>query len=485
MASLTEHVLLNKWDDDINNAIEEVGGDTSNSSGLPDYAGIIKTQLVSNQAVGEGIYQDFLYVDQDNNTYTEPWDGMPTESTNAIQSKVVAQSIKLLYEQMANTERFQVLLVDEFPKSEVNLSAIYLVRSVCECGDEIGENTYTACYYVKEGKRVRKVEIPEFQVNLGELFYLTRAEYDAGLSDYVKAIEDLLRQKFGKYWDDEGFALDETLDQIVADIEQDLKNRTEKILEDVNARVDEALGRVDNKIQETVDTITGEFNEFRDDIESEMNELTSKVNGLDDNVSSLSSQVHELDSTIKEIDTRVTDNFITLEQTLNTRIDANIESAKDDLVGQFGVLEESLNVKIDEVDNKVTELETVVGNEIDSLNTKFGALQDQLDVKIGEVDNKVTELETVVTGKLSEVDAKLIEVEQTVTNSINDLENQVSNKFDTLETQINDRVSELENDYNSFKQEVGNDIDRLEESMDQYLKRDDVIALADELNELK
>ena len=163
MASLTEHVMINKWDDDINNAIVSVGGNTEGSSGLPDYPDIIKSQLISNKAVGEGIYQDFLYVDQDNNTYTEPWGGMPTESSNAIQSKVVAQSIKSLYEQMANTERFQVLLVDEFPKSEVNLSAIYLVRSVCECGDEIGENTYTVCYYVKEGKRVRKVEIPDFQ----------------------------------------------------------------------------------------------------------------------------------------------------------------------------------------------------------------------------------------------------------------------------------------------------------------------------------
>ena len=55
MAGLTEHVLLNKWDDDINEAITAVGGDTSKSSGLPDYSKIIRTQLVANNAIGEGI----------------------------------------------------------------------------------------------------------------------------------------------------------------------------------------------------------------------------------------------------------------------------------------------------------------------------------------------------------------------------------------------------------------------------------------------
>lgn len=47
MGNLTEHVMLNKWDNDINDAIVAVGGDTSGSSGLPDYASIIRNQLVA------------------------------------------------------------------------------------------------------------------------------------------------------------------------------------------------------------------------------------------------------------------------------------------------------------------------------------------------------------------------------------------------------------------------------------------------------
>ena len=127
MASLTQHTMINKWDDDINEAITSVGGDTYGSSGLPDYPEIIKTQLVSNEAVGKGIYQDFLYVDDKNQTSSYPWEGEPTNSTNAVQAGVLADSIKQLFDIMASTERFKVYLVDELPKGEIDLSAVFIV----------------------------------------------------------------------------------------------------------------------------------------------------------------------------------------------------------------------------------------------------------------------------------------------------------------------------------------------------------------------
>lgn len=47
MANLTEHVIINKWDNDINEAITAVGGNTEGAGGLPDYASIIREQLVA------------------------------------------------------------------------------------------------------------------------------------------------------------------------------------------------------------------------------------------------------------------------------------------------------------------------------------------------------------------------------------------------------------------------------------------------------
>lgn len=47
MANLTEHVIINKWDNDINDAITAVGGNTEGAGGFPDYAKIIREQLVA------------------------------------------------------------------------------------------------------------------------------------------------------------------------------------------------------------------------------------------------------------------------------------------------------------------------------------------------------------------------------------------------------------------------------------------------------
>lgn len=45
MASLLEHVMINKLSDELNEAITSVGGDTSSASGPKDYPGIIRDQL--------------------------------------------------------------------------------------------------------------------------------------------------------------------------------------------------------------------------------------------------------------------------------------------------------------------------------------------------------------------------------------------------------------------------------------------------------
>lgn len=274
MASLTEHVMINKWDDDINNAIVSVGGNTDGSSGLPDYPDIIKSQLTSNKAVGEGIYQDFLYVNENNDISIYPWDGDPTESTNAPQSTVLAKSIKELYDIMKSTERFKVLLVDELPKSEIDLSAVYLIKESCDC--EL-EHAYSGCYYIKVGKGLKKIDIPEFKIDLNNLFYLTRAEYDSNLPNYIKNIEQQLKKKFGKYWEDDNFSLETLIDEI----ENELKWITEGYLEELNKKIDE---KIDNKFIEVDDKILRIENKLKDDIENCLTEIGEIEKELKDDI---------------------------------------------------------------------------------------------------------------------------------------------------------------------------------------------------------
>lgn len=345
MADLTEHVLLNKWDDDINNAITEVGGNTSTSSGLPDYAKIIRTQLVSNKAIGENIFQDFLFTDADG--VSDFFGDNPTESTNAPQSKVVAEAIHVLYETMANTERHMVLLVDDFPKGEINLSAVYLVRAKDEEG-QLLENTYIGCYYVKSGKRVKRIDIPQFTFNLNDLFYLTRAEYDAGLSDYVKEIEDMLRKKFGKYWDDDGF----TLDSAVAEIQAELEAKTQEILASANDRINQAISSIDERFNEMDASYNERFNTLESGINDKLGLIDNKFTELDSRVDEMELDINtKLDDYKTEFEGKLDNKFNTLKSEVDDKIEGiqeevdDIEESLDDFVKKENMkrLEDEIN----------------------------------------------------------------------------------------------------------------------------------------------
>jgi hypothetical protein len=132
MANLTEYTILNGIDNDLRESIEFVGGDTSSAVGVVDLAGIIKSQLITNKAIGEGVYDQWMFGSPDTNYIYEP----VTESTNAVQAKVIAASIKEVYELMKNIHKPLIYVVDQLPETEKSLSALYMLR---HSGEE--ENT--------------------------------------------------------------------------------------------------------------------------------------------------------------------------------------------------------------------------------------------------------------------------------------------------------------------------------------------------------
>jgi uncharacterized protein YoxC len=473
MANLTEHVMINKWDDDINSAIVEVGGDTSRSEGLPDYPDIIKTQLISNEAVGKGIYQDFLYVDENKQTSIYPWEGESTTSTNAPQSSVIADSIKQLYNTMASMERFQVLLVDEIPKTEINLSAIYLLKDKCECGDEV-ENTYNGCYFIKTGKKIQRIDIPDFKVNLNELFFLTRAEYDAGLSDYVKEIEDLLRKKFGKYWNDEGFALDETIDQIVIDITNDLKIATDKILEEVNSKVEEALHGIDGALVEVdkkIESVETELNTKFDTLETSINDSLEDVNSALTDVNNALTNVNEkVDNAIEGLNTKVQQ----VETELNTK---------------FDTLETSINDSLEDVNNALTDVNEKVDSAIDGLNTKVQQVETELNTKFDTLEMSINDSLEDVNNALTDVNEKVDSAIDGLNTKVQQVETELTGKFDALEEGVNNKVSELEtnllNKFDQLEDEITEDIVELRKDVEERVKISDLVSLDNEIKELK
>ena len=448
MANLTKHVMINKWDNDINDAIVAVGGKTYGSGGLPDYADIIRSQMISNSAVGEGIYQDFLYVDENNQLSIHPWDGTPTDSTNAVQSKVVAEAFATLYDTMALTERFQVLLVDEFPKSEVNLSAVYLVRKKCECGDEectckCNENTYQGCYYVKSGKKLKKVDIPDFELDFSSLFFLTRAEYDANLSNYVHEIEEMLRKKFGKYWDDEGFALDEVIDNVILEMQTELKAKTDEVIAQVNQTVSDTLAEMTKQLDDAKTELKNEFDSLESEVGSTLSDIQSEVQAFGEQVQALDTKVDELDQTIRDIDADMQSKFVSLEGELDTKLQEFQAGVETELNTKFEDLESSVsesiagitqdmttlrgeveefksetNTKIEELSKSVDDRFVSLGNELDS---QFQTLEGEVQTQIEAIDTKVVNLDTKLETHKQEAEAKYLAKSNTI--SAEEIEN--------------------------------------------------------------
>lgn len=519
MGNLTKHVMINKWDDDINNAIVAVGGKTYGSGGLPDYADIIRSQLIANTAIGEGIYQDFLYVDEDNQMSPYPWDGAPTESTNAIQSQAVAKSISMLYDTMALTERFQVLLVDEFPTTEVNLSAVYLVRKKCECGDEnctctCGENTYCGCYYVKTGKKIRKVDIPDFEFDLNSLFFLTRAEYDAGLSDYVRAIEDMLRKKFGKYWDDEGFALDKVIDQVIADMQAELKAKTDEVIAQVNQTVSDTLTEMTNRLDEAKEELKDSFDQLQSEVGTTLAGMQQNIDEFGQQVQDLDAKVDELDNTIREISAEVDTKFETLEENLDQQLQEFQDNVTTNLNEKFDTLQSSVDETVEKLTSDMGALEDRVEKFEEDTNKAFEDLTTSVDDRFTEINTQLGEFQESIE---SDLDKRFNTLQESVDKSVEDLTNTVNdlgeriekfeedtNKaFEELSTSVDNKFKELgeglDTQFENLTEEVNIKIDNIDDKVDaldgrfedhkveadlKYLSKSNTIS-NEQLNELK
>lgn len=512
MANLTKHVMINKWDDDINNSIVAVGGKTKSSDGLPDYADIIRAQLVSNNAVGEGIYQDFLYVNEDNQLSIHPWDGTPTDSSNAVQSRVVAESLSTLYETMALTERFQVLLVDEFPTSEVNLSAVYLIRKKCECcGEECtcecNENTYQGCYYVKSGRKLRKVDIPDFELDLSSLFFLTRAEYDAGLSNYVHEIEEMLRKKFGKYWDDEGFALDEVIDNVILEMQEELKVKTDEVIAQVNLTVSNTLAEMTKRLDDAKGELVTQFETLESQVGSTLTDIQKEVETFGEQVQALDTKVDELDQTIRDIDTGMQSKFVELEGELDTKLQEFQTKVEGNLDTKFTTLESTVNSSIESITQDMSELQSDVETFKSETNTKIEDLNEHVAeefVKMNESLNEFqTEVENDLNTKFTTLESKVNSSIETITQDMSDLRGEVDEfktetnaSFANLSKSVDDRFdslgSELDDQFTSLAGEVQAQIESIDTKLESHKQEADTTYLAktdaisdDQLNELK
>ena len=363
MASLVEYSILNGIDNDLVESIKYSGGDPSSAVGVVDLADVIKSQLVSRKEVGNGIYDDKLFMDT-NKVFDEPF-----QSTNAPQTKVVAESLKEVYELMKQCHKPLIYVVDSLPVSTKSLSAIYLLKTITKnpdviklpinltgslitlpdhtglvsyennaltfypnsdgsiniiCGwsdlnykidnydylvletniDTWGQSgvnyslngkdfykiksdritiskdqlysmglkninqiyfstdsintvknytkiyirniylekhipytiNYSAYHYVKENGSVKQVDLGDIDLNINQLFYITRDEFlenSLRQDNYIEAIQDTLRNQLGKYLEDNSISLEDT----ILELQQKLNN--------IDIKIEEYLSKIE------------------------------------------------------------------------------------------------------------------------------------------------------------------------------------------------------------------------------------------------
>lgn len=128
MAELIEYAILNGVDKDLTKSIEYAGGDPTSAVGVVDLASVVKSQLIAKDAIGKGIYDEWLFGSPETNYVYEE----PTTSTNAAQATAIANSIKEVYDLMNNKHKSIVYVVDKLPETQKSLSALYLLRNLIE-----------------------------------------------------------------------------------------------------------------------------------------------------------------------------------------------------------------------------------------------------------------------------------------------------------------------------------------------------------------
>lgn len=128
--------------------------------------------------------------------------------------------------------------------------------------------------------------------------------------------------------------------------------------------------------------------------------------------------------------------------------------------------------KVNEVDEKIVELDTTKDNFISSINTKVNNkiseidnakdnfvsnINTKVDTKISEIEVAKSDMTNTVSNKLNDVDEKIIEINATKDDFVSSVNTKVDSKISELDntksdmaTSINNKVNEVENRFNAL-----------------------------------
>ena len=187
----------------------------------------------------------------------------------------------------------------------------------------------------------------------------------------------------------------------------------------------------EEKIQEVTTEIGDEIDVKLEGLTEDVNGLTEEVNGLSEEVNGLSEDVEEVQNDVEEIDLVVSSAL----NDLNTRIISNEDKIQeltteigDEIdVKLEGLTEEvnGLSEDVEEVQNDVQEIDLVVSSALNDLNTRIISNEEKIGELDGDVDEKFEEFEEEINGKIVDVKNYVINMELVISSALNDLNTRI------------------------------------------------------------
>ena len=123
------------------------------------------------------------------------------------------------------------------------------------------------------------------------------------------------------------------------------------------------------------------------------------------------------------------------------------------------LMKETFEEKVEEVniakenventlDNKITEIDTVVGDSVNQIETTLTNKISEVD---SAIDNKINQIETALTNKISEVDSTVQTGIQQANNKVDNKITEINNKVSQLNTSVNNNINTINSTMTSIK----------------------------------
>ena len=392
MSNLVNHVFMNKLDDELNEAIKEVGGDTSGATGPWDYPAIIKEQLEAKGSGGGGeisidlkagpgiIIKEFQgqkFICSTSGALTTGALNPPSGSYKQPVSEVIEAGTPV-------QEVFEALFYKILPK----MSSVY--KGDIIIAGEDGTDKYNEEDF-RSGLIPSAHYLRIYVANRQEPVYICLSGHgivnnESGNGSIITPPSQTIKYKGGE---SEYISVSVVEDTITATLNQTGVDLFNKII---------SIEQITNDLDGAVKVLDDNYK----NLSADLGALRSEVSNIDiENIQETINAVGEMKGSIDEIRGELGSIDLDSIKELKGQVDATVELVNS-LSGQLG--------KVDELEGKVNDFESALECELNALEGKLTELEGELDSVSGELQGLASTVQNnsdSVNGRLTQLDTDL------------------------------------------------------------------------------